>query len=358
VPRLAFLSSLVLLMGLAGTPALADAAPHSDSKLSAEGDGVVAKYEPVAPLLADTMRVLKPEAAKDFYLKNERALTLEFQTGWPLRILDRATGRQIFRRDGPRLTHLWVSPDGRYIVGLSRVKAQIGPHLIVVRSDGKSLAELTYLCGFDQPIIGLAPDCEQSISNWLGWYHEDGEGDAPGIELVTSGDRLLALSLRTLDDSSEVYPERFYIPVECIERVYATAETTAPVCEDNGVVFHDPAQRQFPKMDQTREVQGKAAAFVASRGFHAEALATLGDCGRDQHCLQSKAEVLFFADKPFEARAAYAQIDCTDHTEWKTASGWAQHQFCDEYYTLLARNYLHRHPLPPEDAARLMTLAD
>ena len=38
-----------------------------------------------------------------------------------LRLRDKATGAELFRRPVPALTHIWISPDSEYVVGISNV---------------------------------------------------------------------------------------------------------------------------------------------------------------------------------------------------------------------------------------------
>ena len=38
-----------------------------------------------------------------------------------LRLLNKATGAELFVRPVPALTHIWISPDSKYVVGLSKV---------------------------------------------------------------------------------------------------------------------------------------------------------------------------------------------------------------------------------------------
>jgi hypothetical protein len=38
-----------------------------------------------------------------------------------LRLRDKATGAELFRRPVPALTHIWISPDSKYVVGISDV---------------------------------------------------------------------------------------------------------------------------------------------------------------------------------------------------------------------------------------------
>lgn len=55
-----------------------------------------------------------------------------------VKVYDRSTGNLVFRSPTPALTHLWVSPDSRYLVGLSNVKLW-NPYQLIVFSlpDGK-----------------------------------------------------------------------------------------------------------------------------------------------------------------------------------------------------------------------------
>jgi hypothetical protein len=56
-----------------------------------------------------------------------------------LKLFDRATGNLIFRASVPALTHLWISPDSKFVVGLSSIML-LNPYQVVVFTiDGKLL---------------------------------------------------------------------------------------------------------------------------------------------------------------------------------------------------------------------------
>jgi hypothetical protein len=58
-----------------------------------------------------------------------------------LRLLDKATGAELFRRPVPALTHIWISPDSAYVVGISNVMLWNPYQLVVFSRSGDRLLE-------------------------------------------------------------------------------------------------------------------------------------------------------------------------------------------------------------------------
>jgi hypothetical protein len=56
-----------------------------------------------------------------------------------IKCTDKATGRPLFRMPTPALTYLWMSPDSKYIVGLSNIKLDNPYQLVVFDRAGKLL---------------------------------------------------------------------------------------------------------------------------------------------------------------------------------------------------------------------------
>ncbi|QOZ23310.1 hypothetical protein XH93_06345 [Bradyrhizobium sp. CCBAU 51753] len=78
-----------------------------------------------------------------------------------LRLLDRVTGTELFRRSVPALTHIWISPDAKYVVGISNVMFLNPYQLVVFSRSGDRLLE--------RNLVG-APGTSQSVTNWIEWY--------------------------------------------------------------------------------------------------------------------------------------------------------------------------------------------
>lgn len=92
-------------------------------------------------------------------------------------VRDSASGTELFRRPVPALTHLWIDPASKYIVGLSKVKLDNPYHLVVFNRQGERLLERSLLrSGW--------PHASESVSNWIHWYKQP----APKIELVEGKD--------------------------------------------------------------------------------------------------------------------------------------------------------------------------
>jgi len=77
-----------------------------------------------------------------------------------LMLRDKATGAEIFRRPVPALTYLWISPDSKYIVGVSNVMLWNPHHLVVFNRSGDRLLERD-MVDVKWPGIG------RSVTNWI-----------------------------------------------------------------------------------------------------------------------------------------------------------------------------------------------
>jgi len=92
-----------------------------------------------------------------------------------LRLLDRASGRELFKKPVPALTHLWISPDSRFVVGLSNVKLWNPYQIVVFDRSGRRL--------FEKSITSASwPGVQESVTNAVIWYKEP----TPAIHLVES----------------------------------------------------------------------------------------------------------------------------------------------------------------------------
>lgn len=155
-------------------------------------------------------------------------------------------GKRLFRGPSPALTHLWISPDAEYLVGISNVKLSNPYQLVVWRSDGSlvharhvsfKVAKMTksdriefirrfpsveavvrddyfvhestvylaywhlwwalpkdardYLEDLRVP-NPFAKDMSESVTNWVWWF----DGQDPAINLERAGDDLF-LTLRS-----------------------------------------------------------------------------------------------------------------------------------------------------------------
>jgi hypothetical protein len=82
-----------------------------------------------------------------------------------LRVSERKSGRELFSSPVPALTCLWISPDSRYVVGLSNIKLQNPIQLVVFDRSGRRLFAKG-LAG--QPLPGVF----ESVTNAIFWYRE------------------------------------------------------------------------------------------------------------------------------------------------------------------------------------------
>lgn len=82
-----------------------------------------------------------------------------------LRVVDRASGRELFRAPVPALTHLWISPDSRYVVGLSHIMLWNPYQLVVFTREGRRVYEKDFT-GENSPAV------LQSVTNFISWFQE------------------------------------------------------------------------------------------------------------------------------------------------------------------------------------------
>ena len=174
--------SLILILStpllLAGSSALSDAVSYSKVvDLRAETGVVVAEHHHDWSKATQDARWKMISTTKDpFTAENTYAY---------LRLVDRPSGREIFKKPVPALTHLWISPDSRYVVGLSNIKLNNPYQLVVFSRSGrrvleKSITEATW------------PSVQESVTNAVIWYK-----DLPKIDFVEArGEVILAIEDR------------------------------------------------------------------------------------------------------------------------------------------------------------------
>jgi len=93
-----------------------------------------------------------------------------------LRLRDNRTGAELLRRPVPALTHIWISPNSKYIVGISNVKLWNPYQLVVFSRSGNLLLE--------RNMVGVKwPGVWESVTNWINWYKEP----VPQITVVEEG---------------------------------------------------------------------------------------------------------------------------------------------------------------------------
>jgi hypothetical protein len=93
-----------------------------------------------------------------------------------LRLYDKTTGIELFRRPAPALTYIWISPDSEYIVGVSNVMLWNPYQLVVFNRAGDRLLE--------RNMVGVNwPGVSRSVTNWINWYKEP----VPQMKIVKEG---------------------------------------------------------------------------------------------------------------------------------------------------------------------------
>jgi hypothetical protein len=100
-----------------------------------------------------------------------------------LRLIDKASGAELFRRPVPALSYIWISKDSRYVVGLSNIQLWNPYQLVVFSKSGERLLE--------RAMTDVRwPGVTRSVTNWINWYREP----SPRIGLVENG-RLATLTV-------------------------------------------------------------------------------------------------------------------------------------------------------------------
>jgi hypothetical protein len=76
----------------------------------------------------------------------------------------------------PALTHIWISPDSEYVIGISNVMLRNPYQLVVFNRAGDRLLE--------RNMVGVNwPGVSRSVTNWIHWYKEP----APQMKIVKEG---------------------------------------------------------------------------------------------------------------------------------------------------------------------------
>jgi len=73
--------------------------------------------------------------------------------------------------DSPPLTHIWLSPDQRYFVGLSTIKVDNETQMFVLDMREDTRYERSVSC--DDKIFETGPLCAESVTNFVFWFDEN-----------------------------------------------------------------------------------------------------------------------------------------------------------------------------------------
>jgi len=93
-----------------------------------------------------------------------------------LQLRDKASGAELFHRPVPALTQIWISPDSKYVVGISNIMLWNPYQLVVFNKFGDRLLE--------RNLVDVNwPGVSQSVTNWINWYKQP----VPKITIVESG---------------------------------------------------------------------------------------------------------------------------------------------------------------------------
>jgi hypothetical protein len=86
-----------------------------------------------------------------------------------LEVIDEASHTQVFRAPVPALTEVWLSPDQRFVVGLSRIKLDNPVQLVIFSTTGTLLLSRAVDCHAAK----VSDSCMESVTNYIDWYNPD-----------------------------------------------------------------------------------------------------------------------------------------------------------------------------------------
>ncbi len=153
--------------------------------LVADADGYAAVFdcraesaELVAEHHHDWSRATEPERFR--MISTDKNVLDERNTYAWVRVSRRSDGREIFRVPAPALSYLWISPDSRFVVGVSSIKLWNPLQAVVWDAEGKvRLAKAVTNASF--------PGVFESVTNRVEWY----DGKSPEIAIEKKGDRFV-----------------------------------------------------------------------------------------------------------------------------------------------------------------------
>ena len=159
----------VLMMSLASL-ARADAAGYSGIfDCRAENELLSAEHHHDWSEATRTARWQMISTTKDVFTSNNVFASLV--------VRNKQHNAQLFKVPTPALTHLWISNDSRFIVGISNIKLWNPVQVVVFNTKGTLvLSKSVDLSSF--------PGVSESVSNWVHWYKEP----RPRISIETKGD--------------------------------------------------------------------------------------------------------------------------------------------------------------------------
>jgi hypothetical protein len=109
-----------------------------------------------------------------------------------LQLNDKATKKVLFRVPVPALTYIWISPDSKYVVGLSKIKLWNPYQIVVYSRSGERL--------FARDLVGAnLPGEGESVTNLVIWYKEP----TPKIEMIENGSTVTLIVENPLGGSNQ-----------------------------------------------------------------------------------------------------------------------------------------------------------
>jgi hypothetical protein len=149
---------LFVLLAAASAAALADAVGYRGIKDVREENAVL-----LVEHHHDWSSATEPARYK-MITTTKDPFTAENTYSW-LRVVEKSSGRELFRAPVPALTLLWISPDSRYIVGLSSIKLWNPYQLVVFTRDGRRVFQKDFTA---DPTPGI----QQSETNAIWWFKD------------------------------------------------------------------------------------------------------------------------------------------------------------------------------------------
>jgi len=78
------------------------------------------------------------------------------------------SGKTIFKINSPLFTHIFISKDGNYFVGISNIKATDNPQLVLYSKSGAELKSWSFSCRD----LSYNNFCAESLYNYIQWFNE------------------------------------------------------------------------------------------------------------------------------------------------------------------------------------------
>lgn len=92
--------------------------------------------------------------------------------------LDKKTRKVVFKQPTPALTHLIISPNEQFVVGVSDIKALNPYHLVVFNLKGQLIKKVAIT---DE----VVPNYSETVTNYIHWYNKK----QPDFKILTDSNK-------------------------------------------------------------------------------------------------------------------------------------------------------------------------